>query len=285
MKSHYKNRAGLLAALAVVMGVVAIPQSASAAISGTKHNLSSTGTTSTHVTNTSSDLCGFCHTPHGATTSSTAPLWNKPTTSTAYSLYDANWSATMDASVIGGTGLTGSPSLGCLSCHNGVAAMDVFINAPGSGGYTSTGADAGYTWQGGSNVGALGVLTNGTGLMNNLGTDLRDDHPISIAYCGGGLTPSGAGLTFTGSCADTDFLTAGLYNKDIGGGVYVTWIDVTGGTAGTRQKTDLYLYTNGSNKLLVECGTCHDPHGGVTSTPFLRTSNTGSALCLVCHNK
>lgn len=32
----------------------------------------------------------------------------------------------------------------------------------------------------------------------------------------------------------------------------------------------------------VQCATCHDPHND-TNTPFLRVSNTGSALCLTCH--
>lgn len=34
----------------------------------------------------------------------------------------------------------------------------------------------------------------------------------------------------------------------------------------------------------IECGSCHDPHDP-TNTPFLRKSNTGSGLCLTCHNK
>ena len=35
----------------------------------------------------------------------------------------------------------------------------------------------------------------------------------------------------------------------------------------------------------VSCASCHDPHGGVTGTKLLRTSNVGSALCLDCHDK
>ncbi len=34
----------------------------------------------------------------------------------------------------------------------------------------------------------------------------------------------------------------------------------------------------------VQCASCHDPHNSVNPT-FLRVSNTGSALCLRCHNK
>jgi len=34
----------------------------------------------------------------------------------------------------------------------------------------------------------------------------------------------------------------------------------------------------------VECSSCHDAHNTV-NMPFLRSSNAGSNLCLVCHNK
>ncbi len=34
----------------------------------------------------------------------------------------------------------------------------------------------------------------------------------------------------------------------------------------------------------VQCASCHDPHNSVNPT-FLRVNNTGSALCLRCHNK
>ncbi len=34
----------------------------------------------------------------------------------------------------------------------------------------------------------------------------------------------------------------------------------------------------------VQCASCHDPHESVNPT-FLRVNNTGSALCLTCHNK
>jgi predicted CXXCH cytochrome family protein len=34
----------------------------------------------------------------------------------------------------------------------------------------------------------------------------------------------------------------------------------------------------------VECATCHDAHNTINAT-FLRSTNVGSAMCLVCHNK
>lgn len=294
MKPYHKNRAGLLAAFAVVFGLAAISQSAQAGISSTKHNLSSTGTQSTHVTNVASDLCGFCHTPHGAATgANTPPLWNKPIGAVTYTIYDSAQSSTIDGKVVGGTSLTGSPSLGCLTCHDGTAAMDVYINAPGSGGYNAAGQDAGYTWAAGSNIAGLGTMTNAAGRINMLGQDLRNDHPISIQYCGGGVTGAAAtkaGVNATGTCTDTDFtgpgataLRNGNYN-----GTQVFWIDRTGGVANTREKNDVILYTSAADGPTVECGSCHDPHtdGTAPNGPtFLRVANTGSALCLMCHVK
>ncbi len=34
----------------------------------------------------------------------------------------------------------------------------------------------------------------------------------------------------------------------------------------------------------LQCASCHNPHNS-TNVPFLRVNNSGSALCLTCHNK
>jgi len=54
-----------------------------------------------------------------------------------------------------------------------------------------------------------------------------------------------------------------------------------------RSREDLPLFLPDPDALgavpLIECGTCHDPH---SSAPrFLRIANTGSQLCLSCHDK
>jgi predicted CXXCH cytochrome family protein len=43
--------------------------------------------------------------------------------------------------------------------------------------------------------------------------------------------------------------------------------------------TDIKLFAG-----KVECPTCHAVHDP-TNTPFLRTANGGSTLCLKCHDK
>ena len=60
--------------LAAAIALFATP--AFALISGTAHDLSSANNASSSIT----EICVFCHTPHGADTTVTdAPLWNRGT--------------------------------------------------------------------------------------------------------------------------------------------------------------------------------------------------------------
>ena len=275
-----------VAAVAAAMVMVAIP--ASAGIANTKHNLGSTGVAGNNKVTTGTDeICVFCHTPHAANTNVEAPLWNKALPPTTYTTYSTTNSSTIDGTVL----QVGSISLACLSCHDGTQAMDNIINAPGSGGYDTTGGGAtglGYTWAG-PRVDADGKLQ--AGALTNLGNDLTNDHPIGIHYCGGGpnaTTPAGA-------CVDKDFNAP---NSGVINGARVWWVDTLGasGTA-AREKTDMILYTRNFGTTAspnlapsVECGSCHDPHveetaAGNAGATFLRIKNTGSAVCLACHNK
>lgn len=259
------------ASLAVFASMAAQPTFAG--IAATKHNLGATGTQAIHVSagGGTEEICVFCHTPHGANTSVTAPLWNKGLPATTYQLYGTGGnSATLDGEVLA----VGSVSAACLSCHDGTQAMDNMINAPGSGGYNSGGLSAGYTW-----TGTLDGKMPAGGITN-LGADLRNDHPVGIAYCGGGLTEAG------GTCVDGDFnaATSGTIN-----GTIQWWVNTSGGTA-NREKADMILYRRtfaAGTGPSVECASCHDPHVEDTATrkTFLRVANTGSALCLTCHNK
>ena len=48
----------------------------------------------------------------------------------------------------------------------------------------------------------------------------------------------------------------------------------------------LPLYSKGTDYTRVMwCSTCHDVNNPDKGTPFLNTSNAGSAMCLTCHNK
>ena len=284
--------AGILAALLLTLSGPVAAQG----IASTKHNLGSgTGPAGRNQVSDTAEICVFCHTPHGASTDAPAPLWNKrlgtngaPSGGGSYTTYDTLQTPSLDGTVAP----VGSISMACLSCHDGTQAMDNIINAPGSGGYDATGGGADgrtYTWSG-SSVNAAGRLTNGTVAM--LGTDLSNDHPIGIQYCGGGL--SGSGTTVQGTCKDGDFKAP---STDVINTRQVFWVD-TGGAG--KQRTDLPLYVrndaNSSLGPLVECASCHDPHvstgqagptgtGRVAGETFLRISNASSAVCTACHVK
>lgn len=262
----------LLAAAALMVGAAA-SQQAVAGISNTKHNLSSSGTGNNRTTATD-QICVFCHTPHGGDTGAPVPLWNKKLTTSTFTTYNELKTSSLDGSVL----TVGSVSLACLSCHDGSQAMDNMINQPGSGGYNVNGAS--FT----SGV-VTGNMMMGGEPFPKLGTDLRNDHPIGIQYCGGGLT--GANSTVNGTCNDLDFVTA-IKTKSINGN-QVFWVDTN--SDGIRQKTDLSLYTRsfgGTDGPSVECASCHDPHvesKGSDNIMFMRVTTAGSAICLSCHTK
>ena len=233
------------------------------------------------------EICVFCHTPHGGDAGAAIPLWNRNLSDPAqYTTYDQLGTSTLDGQVAD----VGSVSIGCLSCHDGTQAMDAVINEPGSGA-DNPGFSAGV-WSGDDVVGP----SNGRlapAIVQNLGTDLTNDHPIGIQYGGGGISASNPNPP-QGETTDPDFAPV-LYKQS--NGRYLWWVDKdwrTGGD-GVRSKTDVILYTrdaaNGypgqaEPEPFVECASCHDPH--TTENPtFLRISNTEtpSGLCLTCHVK
>ncbi len=105
--------------------------------------------------------------------------------------------------------------------------------------------------------GTTGTIFIGTGTAN-LGTSLADDHPLGFVY------------------------DAALVSVDPS--LAPTTKSVTVGS-GTQTKTG----TIASNLLFagkLECASCHDVHNTFTAgTHLLKVTNSGSALCLVCHQK
>lgn len=306
--------AGLLAAFMLTMTT---PADAQSGIRTTRHNLGSdrTNAPDSNYTSSTAEICVFCHTPHGAVEGAPVPLWNKrlgsggntPTGGT-YISYATLATPSLDGQVA----QVGSVSMACLSCHDGTQAMDNIINAPGSGGYVANGGDGtnngndgrNYTWVPGSvaTVDATGRMVNAGDRISMLGTNLANDHPIGIQYCGGvvgggGLT--GTGQTVSGTCKDSDF---NMPQTDSINGNQIFWVE-TGGSG--KQRTDLPLYVapralaSGGGSVagpLVECASCHDPHVSegqaapngttqVSGATFLRISNAGSAVCTACHVK
>ena len=148
--------------------------SVQAQVVGSQHDLTNNGTGQGGTANTD-QVCVFCHTPHGADTDAPVPLWNKVLgagTTPPFTRYSSLATPSFDSA----EAPVGSVSLACLSCHDGTQAMDVVINGPGSGNYNPAGSEI--------DTGAIGVMTGSPVPM--LGTDLSNDHPISMQYGGGG---------------------------------------------------------------------------------------------------
>lgn len=284
-----------LSAVTAIVGMLATIDQAQAATTGirnTRHNLGTGGVAGNNQFSGTEEICVFCHTPHGAASGAgNPPLWNKALPSSTYQVYNTSVSSTIDgATAVDGVSgsAVGSVSIACLSCHDGTQAMNNFINQPGSGGFVPGGALMAGTWTAGTGPTPVDVVTGrlGSGVAN-LGTDLRNDHPIGIQYCGGGIN----GADGTGSCRDGDFVTP---SNTVIAGTRVFWVE-TGGNS-TRNKSDMILYNRdfGAGAApagigpSVECASCHDPHvenvGGSNPT-FLRVSNAQSAVCLSCHVK
>lgn len=222
------------------------------AITGTKHDLSATAWTAGDSGEDNGEVCVYCHTPHAANTSfSGAPIWNKGTPAGPFTLYGTTVGGTT-AGLAGDNATVNAPSMACLSCHDGVSAVNSVVNAPGSGLASVTDADQ-FIGLGAQALGTIALNIAATGI----GTDLSNDHPVSIEYVPGkaGLNPKATALA---------------------------------GWTGATTIQDVLRTTGGLD--YVECGSCHDPHdgattGGVNSVSFLRVANTGSALCLGCHAK
>lgn len=246
-----------------------------AGVVGSQHDLTTGGNAQGSTANTD-EVCVFCHTPHGSDTSAPVPLWNKvlgaPGSYTQYSTLQTPTFDSEEAPV-------GSVSLACLSCHDGTQAMDVVLNSPGSGGYNPAGSEIDPV--------AIGVMTGTPVPM--LGTDLTNDHPISMQYGGGGPLATDADGPYTGVLGDPDFTSPQKATVNTNA---IWWVDSPVGTAGTREKTDMILYARndlGTVQPFVECGSCHDPHNDTTQGPttvaFLRIANTASQICTTCHVK
>ncbi|HET8747981.1 MAG TPA: cytochrome c3 family protein [Ramlibacter sp.] len=263
MLRHACDRA--FAAVGLVLALVASPVCAQ--LANSKHNLTSGGPGVT-PSGDAEEICVFCHTPIGADASAAVPQWNRALPSPAmYRTYDTLGTSTLT----GRLAPVGSVSLACLSCHDGAQAMSAVIN-------TSSSGRAEDTWAGTRSASGASVTS-----YSNLGTDLRDDHPIGVQYGGGGITEAAPGAMTN----NPDFRRpqSAVLNE-----VRVWWIETEAGASATRRKTDLSLYTRTRTdgytgqtvaEPFVECASCHDPH--IDKALFLRVSNARSALCLACH--
>ncbi|RJQ51542.1 MAG: hypothetical protein C4526_09755 [Nitrospiraceae bacterium] len=140
-----------------------------------------------------------------------------------------------------------APSTLCMICHNGVASQ--LVNYPGVYSVPDTSYDL--------------DLNNFVSPWTNLGTGMTDDHPVSFTY-----NPSS---DYDGNDFPPIATDAGSGRKYANGA-----------------QADYPLYGSGNDQF--ECATCHSVHDtenytgkGQTQVYFLRTDNSGSAMCTDCH--
>lgn len=147
--------------------------SAVAAITGTKHDLSTSGGGTIKSTD-QTEICVFCHTPHDAIKNDNIPLWNHTLSTTAtYGVYTSPTFNGTAADLGGVTSTNAAVSNLCLSCHDGTVAVNA-MNNPSNARPTTT-------MTGGSGAGSAFIGTGATNLGS--ATDaLKNDHPVNFTY-------------------------------------------------------------------------------------------------------
>lgn len=215
-----------LTAILLIAGLLGWTASGMAGIANTKHNLSVSGPiTNTYKATSETQICVFCHTPHNANPA--APLWNHTLSTQTYTPYSSNTLVTAAPGQPSGT------SKLCLSCHDGTVALGGVQNLP-------------FGHQTAGTITGLDLLL---GSSANLGTDLRNDHPVSFNY-------------------DAALAVA---NPEL-----VSPASLTG-----KIKPD----SDGQ----LQCSSCHDPHSETNPkflhVGYTDGGGYGSPLCLTCHNK
>jgi nitrate reductase cytochrome c-type subunit len=147
---------GLIAAAIIASSATASAQT----VVGSTHDFYGGPNTSYNFYSLSRQVCSACHTAHNAIATD-APLWNHTASVGPWTMYTDQTSATLD-NVVAGT--PQGVSKACLGCHDGTVAINSVR------GQIVTNA----------NVPAAVFIQPGTDPY--IGTDLTDDHPISITY-------------------------------------------------------------------------------------------------------
>lgn len=253
-------------------------------IRNTKHNLSSippVGIERAVYTEQTTEICIFCHTPHGANTDASginAPLWNRNLSTARYILYDQVWSTSFE-------GYEKSPkpnaptgySRLCLSCHDGTIALGSVVNPPGSGIYYPP-LDMIYP-TGQAPAGGAGTMPVGSGVSTGdtrvIGTNLQNDHPVSFLY------------DTSLALQDEELVDPGPPLRELSQRV---------GDPTPISPLRRYPGTDLTSFDSVQCTSCHNPHAA-TYPKFLRASyfnndpadpnypGASKILCLYCHDK
>ncbi|MFO1281096.1 MAG: cytochrome c3 family protein [Burkholderiales bacterium] len=230
-------------------------------IAKTKHNLSTSGPGPAKATS-ESQICVFCHTPHGADALPGAPLWNRQRVGDTYTTYTSSSMEASAAELAAGPG--GSSKL-CLSCHDGTLAVANVNVLNGAQNVTipMTGLAPGNRIPSGAGT--------DTGFTRNLGVDLTNDHPISFTY--DAALASADGELRTPDGANVGTRSAGVHPK----------LPLENGQVQCTTCHDPHITDTDSSQLPVKF---------LRLNRFQRVGPAGGAflsnddiICLACHDK
>ncbi|NVO19315.1 MAG: hypothetical protein HXX13_06415 [Bacteroidetes bacterium] len=251
----------------------------SQSIVNTKHNLSVSGPGTVKATS-ETEICLFCHTPHNSRP--VAPLWNRNDPGSNYTLYT---SSTLQA-------VPGQPdgtSILCLSCHDGTVALGNVLSRTSN-----------------INMATGNFMPSG---VSNLGTNLRNDHPVSFLYNAALAAADGqlrnpstipppvtlkSGKVQCTSCHDphkninADFLWVTSQNSNLCNSCHqrTYWTTSSHNTSiktwnGTAPNP--WPYTPWTTVAQNACENCHNPHNSGGNKMLLQYQ-TEENNCLNCHN-
>lgn len=228
-------------------------------------------------------VCAYCHTPHHAiqdpTIANYNPLWSHKVTTGTFTAYK---STTLDAKII--DPLIG-PSRLCMSCHDGVIAVDQHYGSAIK-----------------NKVIATGDIFGGIDVGDANGSTLTNDHPVGFDFDAAAAANQVGGIykgIFPGTRTFTVNLNAGGAgslagsfglgdNKQFVPSTFAGNMNAKGGdgTAITRSISDLMWVNTADGKNYMTCASCHDVHNKENPEQYLLINmEKNSAICLTCHNK
>ncbi|MFZ4573674.1 MAG: cytochrome c3 family protein [Phycisphaerales bacterium] len=220
------------------------------------HNLSSGGGAAVRAS-VEDQVCIFCHAPHDA--SPIAALWNRSLAPRVYSVYTSRALEAQPGQP------TGSSKL-CLSCHDGTIALGAVLSRD-------------------TPIAMAGGVTTMPAGHANLGTDLRDDHPISFRF-------DSALASRAGHLRDPGTLPPEI-KLDPGGELQCTSChdahnNAFGDFLVTRNTSSQLCnscHAMGTTDLAAhqQCSSCHQSHTAPSGPYLLRRANS-TDTCLSCHD-
>jgi predicted CXXCH cytochrome family protein len=275
---HHNNKKIIL----TVLILVSIPLTglSKSSVINSPHNLSVSGP-GAYKSLTTRQVCVFCHAPHSILPS--AALWNREDSGQTYTQYSSSTLTSIPGQPAGSSRL-------CLACHDGTVALESMAVMPAGASKSSRRLDG----------------------RSNLGTNLADDHPISMVYDGalaaenGALAhPSGVplpmedGMLRCGTCHDPHdsthkpFLRIPSTNGDlcvtchIQSGTVWDWSTSAHATSSARPRgakpwRERKPQWSGETVAENACFNCHAPHNA--ETPQRLIVDKEEQACFRCHD-